>query len=182
MVSLLTQRNPFIKQILSWKTRPLRPGEQNGVDYHHVSVEEFESGVLASEFLEYANVHDANYYGTKKKDLLDALNEWGFVIKEMDIQGLKDLSENHPDIFKNSFRIFLEIDDETIRERILARAPMEEKHIQYRLHSAHEERTNAKDLCSVVISAQPWIEDVYTMVKEAIQKYCDSVSYQVEIK
>ena len=54
---------------ISHTTRPMRPGENEGEVYHFISKEEFERGIEAGEFLEYAYIHQSNYYGTLKKPI-----------------------------------------------------------------------------------------------------------------
>ena len=50
---------------VSCTTRPPRPGEENGIDYHFLAKEKFEALIAQGEMLEYATVH-GNYYGTPK--------------------------------------------------------------------------------------------------------------------
>ena len=71
---------------ISTTTREPREGEKDGVDYHFVSRSEFEEGIKAGDFLEYATVH-GNYYGTSLKPIERALAENRLVIFDIDIQG-----------------------------------------------------------------------------------------------
>lgn len=65
--ALLTQHNPAGKMQLSVShtTRATRPGEENGVHYHFVQVEEFKELIERGDFLEWAEVF-GNYYGTSR--------------------------------------------------------------------------------------------------------------------
>jgi guanylate kinase len=54
---LLTEHAPRLEFSVSHTTRPMRPGEVNGRDYHFVSTQEFESMVQRGEFAEHAFVH-----------------------------------------------------------------------------------------------------------------------------
>lgn len=56
---------------LSYKTRPIRETEVHGVDAYFITPEEFYAQVLNDEFLEYAKVHETDYYGTKIEDVVD---------------------------------------------------------------------------------------------------------------
>ena len=71
---------------ISTTTRGPREGEENGVDYYFVSKSEFEEGIKAGDFLEYATVH-GNYYGTSLKPVKEALAQNKLVIFDIDIQG-----------------------------------------------------------------------------------------------
>lgn len=182
MVSLLKKNNPFIQNILSWKTRPLRTWEENGIDYHYISEEQFKEAIQNWEFLEYALVHQTSYYWTKKQDIISALEHGGIVVKEIDMQWLQDLARDEPSLFKDSLRIFLDISDATMKERILKRAPTSEEEIMHRLESACMERASAKKYASFVIDAEDPIDEVYTKLKETIQTYCDQHNIDVVLK
>ena len=182
MVTLLKKNNPIIQNVLSWKTRPLREWEENGIDYHYISEEEFKKAIQNKEFLEYAIVHQTSYYGTKKQDIYDALERWGIVLKEIDLQWLQDLARDEQTLFQNSLRIFLDISDATMRERILNRAPTSEDEIQRRLQSASVERMLAKDYVSSVVSAELDIPQVYATIRDLIQTYCDQHGIDLALK
>jgi guanylate kinase len=81
---------------VSHTTRPMRPGEQNAVHYHFVSVPDFEALIAADAFLEYAQVFD-NYYGTSKDAVLDQLRAGQDVILEIDWQGAQQMRKLIPD-------------------------------------------------------------------------------------
>jgi guanylate kinase len=57
---------------VSATTRPMRPGEVDGKDYHFVDLEQFRTMVAAGEFLEWAHVF-GNRYGTPRKHVEDML-------------------------------------------------------------------------------------------------------------
>jgi guanylate kinase len=71
---------------ISTTTRPIREGEVDGVDYHFVSLKEFQEDIENDMFLEYANVH-GNYYGTSMKAVKKALQAGKLVIFDIDVQG-----------------------------------------------------------------------------------------------
>ena len=81
---------------VSHTTRLPRPGEQEGVHYYFVSVEEFETLIEKGHFLEYAKVYD-NYYGTPKEHVMNLLEEGKSVILEIDIQGAMKVKESYSD-------------------------------------------------------------------------------------
>lgn len=71
---------------VSHTTRQPRAGEQNGVDYHFVSREQFESAIGKGHFIEYAHVHD-NLYGTSRQSIEEQLKQGIDVILDIDTQG-----------------------------------------------------------------------------------------------
>ena len=62
LVAKLLARTPRLGVSVSHTTRPMRPGEVDGVNYHFVSHAEFEQMLNSAAFLEHAKVFD-NYYG-----------------------------------------------------------------------------------------------------------------------
>jgi len=96
MRALLKQR-PKLALSVSDTTRPARRGEIDGEQYHFVSVEDFERGIAAGEYLEYAEVF-GNYYGTRR-DRVEALWAAGYdVLLEIDVQGAEQILRSHPDV------------------------------------------------------------------------------------
>ncbi|GMR07377.1 MAG: guanylate kinase [Gammaproteobacteria bacterium] len=80
---------------VSHTTRAPRPGEQDGVDYNFVDVDEFEEMLASGSFLEYARVFD-NFYGTSLKWVQQQLAEDINVILEIDWQGARRVREVFP--------------------------------------------------------------------------------------
>src|ERR1700753_1116226 len=83
---LLLERDPALVWSVSWTTRPPRPGEQHGIDYHFVSREEFERLRDAGGFLEWFEVY-GDLKGTPRKFVDDALAAGHDVLLELDVHG-----------------------------------------------------------------------------------------------
>ncbi|MDX1482991.1 MAG: guanylate kinase [Alphaproteobacteria bacterium] len=90
---LLLQRDANISMSVSVTTRPKRPGEVEGVDYHFVDPTEFNLMVNRHEFLEYAKVFD-HYYGTPREPVEKLLVDGRDVLFDIDWQGTQQLVEN----------------------------------------------------------------------------------------
>ncbi len=121
---------------ISTTTRQPRVGEQNGVDYFFVTKEEFEKGIEAGEFLEYANVH-GNYYGTSLKPIQKALEEKKLVIFDIDVQG-HDLVREVLDSKVTS--VFITTPNLTeLENRLTSRATDSQDVIEKRIKNAKEE-------------------------------------------
>ena len=82
----LLAANPGLSRVITCTTRPPRPGEVNGVDYHFYTQEEFDRRVSAGEFLEHASVYERRY-GTRKASVLDLFHEGKDVLLNIDVQG-----------------------------------------------------------------------------------------------
>ena len=92
----LVDSSPDVAVSVSHTTRDPRPGEQNGVHYFFVSVDEFQRMVSAGEFLEHARVFD-NYYGTSRASVEHLLQQGKHVILDIDWQGARSIKAQMPD-------------------------------------------------------------------------------------
>lgn len=92
LVQALVDSDSRLKVSISHTTRAMRPKEIDGVDYHFVSVEQFQKMVIDVAFLEHAEVF-GNYYGTAKQWVIDTLESGLDVILEIDWQGAKQTHE-----------------------------------------------------------------------------------------
>src|SRR6266576_6486410 len=68
LINRLLERAPGLTLSVSATTRPPRPGEIDGSDYHFLSEEEFEKRLLRGEFLEHA-MYAGNHYGTPRSEI-----------------------------------------------------------------------------------------------------------------
>ncbi|WP_350051404.1 guanylate kinase [Marivibrio sp.] len=85
-----------IDMSISVTTRPRRPGEVDGTDYHFVDATEFNLMVNRGELLEHAKVF-GNYYGTPKAPVMEALARGRDVLFDIDWQGTQQLAEHASD-------------------------------------------------------------------------------------
>src|SRR3954466_15387596 len=72
LINALLKDDPSLGLSVSYTTRPPRPGEQDGREYHFVDEPTFLAMRARGEFLESAEVH-GNHYGTSKQVIHDAL-------------------------------------------------------------------------------------------------------------
>jgi guanylate kinase len=87
---LLLNAEPEVTMSISVTTRPQRPGEAEGVDYHFVDEEKFEQLIDAGEFVEWAPVFGYRY-GTPKAPVKEALREGRDILFDIDWQGTQQL-------------------------------------------------------------------------------------------
>ncbi len=86
----LLAADDHLEMSVSYTTRPIRPGEVDGVDYHFVDLEKFREMVTNHEFLEWAHVFD-HRYGTPKAPVDDILASGRDVLFDIDWQGAQQL-------------------------------------------------------------------------------------------
>jgi guanylate kinase len=148
LIRALLQDDPSLKLSTSYTTRPPRPGEQNGREYHFVDERTFLAMRERGEFLESAEVH-GNRYGTAKGVILDALERGHDLLLEIDWQGARTVRGLHPD----SVGIFiLPPSVEELESRMRARGQDAESVIQRRLQNAREELTHAGEFKYAIIN------------------------------
>jgi guanylate kinase len=112
----------------------------NGVDYHFVSVEEFQQRAAAGEMLETALVH-GNYYGTLKSTVKDALVKGTDVVIDIDVQGAASIRTTDDRMVRESLAdVFImppTLDE--LERRLRKRGTENEEQIQIRLKNGREE-------------------------------------------
>ncbi len=96
LVAALLEKRPNLQVSISHTTRPMRPGETDGVNYHFVSKEQFQAMLDQQAFLEHAEVFDNNY-GTSAQWVDDTLANGCDVILEIDWQGAAQIHRQRPD-------------------------------------------------------------------------------------
>ncbi len=96
LVNALLEQDPGIALSVSHTTRPPRPGEVDGREYHFVSADEFMRLRAAGDFLESAEVH-GNYYATSRVWIEQRIGAGTDVLLEIDWQGARQVkgSFNH---------------------------------------------------------------------------------------
>jgi guanylate kinase len=95
LVNALLAADRAIALSISYTTRPLRPGELDGREYHFVSVEDFKGRDAKGEFIESAEVH-GNFYGTSRLWIEQRLAAGSDVLLEIDWQGARQIRAHFP--------------------------------------------------------------------------------------
>lgn len=81
---------------VSATTRAPRPGEQNGINYHFISKEEFINRINDGDMLEYTE-YCGNFYGTPKKEAEAVLDSGKNLILEIEVEGARNVKEKYPE-------------------------------------------------------------------------------------
>jgi guanylate kinase len=138
---LLAARRDMTRAI-TCTTRPPRPGEKDGVDYHFCDAAEFKRRVQAGEFIEHATVFGRSY-GTLRSELLDKLRAGRDVLLNVDVQGaatIRDRAQAGPELRRALVTVFLTPPSVTVlAERLSKRNTEAAEEIQKRLALARQE-------------------------------------------
>jgi len=126
---------------VSYTTRKLRNGEQEGVDYHFIDKTDFENRIAAGKWAEWALVH-GHYYGTSADFLDKGLSNGRDILLDIDVQGTRQILERYPE----SITIFiLPPSLDALAQRLELRDTDSQESIALRLKNAEKEITQ-KDL------------------------------------
>ena len=130
------ERIPGLVYSVSHTTRPPRPGEADGRDYHFVDAATFQAMAERGEFLEWAKVH-GHFYGTSRRAVTDVLDGGADVIVDIDAQGARTLMETRP--LSATFVFVLTPSFAELERRLRARRSDAEAEIRRRLAKARSE-------------------------------------------
>ena len=131
---------------VSYTTRSPRKGEQDGVDYNFILIEDFKKGIENGRWAEWAEVY-GNYYGTSAEFLDNCLASGKDILLDIDVQGTIQIRRRYPD----SITVFiLPPSLDILRFRLESRGTDSEQSIAKRLVAAEKEMEK-KDLYRHVI-------------------------------
>lgn len=151
--------------VVTATTRPQRPNEVDGVDYHFVSVGEFAEMIEEGELLEYAVVY-GDYKGIPKKHVRDALASGQDVIMRIDVQGAATIRKLVP----NAITIFLiaESEGELVR-RLQERKTEDADKLKMRTVTARQELKRLHEFDYVVVNhmdrQESTVEQVISIIR-----------------
>lgn len=133
---------PGLTRAVTCTTRPPRPGERDGVDYHFLTPAQFERQVAEGAFLEHAQVY-GHRYGTRRVEVLDRLQRGRDVLLNVDVQGaarLRELAAADPGLGASLVTVFLTPPSiEVLAERLRRRGQDGPEVIARRLAEARRE-------------------------------------------
>jgi guanylate kinase len=145
----LLARDPMIEMSVSVTTRPARPGEVDGRDYHFIDDEEYQRLVADRQLLEHAHVFGKNY-GTPRPAVETALSEGRDVLFDIDWQGTQQLREAARNDLVSVF--ILPPSAPELEKRLRSRAQDSETVIAGRMAKASDEMSHWQEYDYVIIN------------------------------
>ena len=144
----LTDSNPALVCPVSYTTRPPRPGEVQGVNYHFVDADKFQQMVGNDEFLEHAQVF-GNRYGTARQTVQQQLELGKTLLLEIDWQGAAQARKLFPDA---TTVMILPPSIKGLRQRLQNRQQDDEETIEQRMLEATQELSHYSDFDYLIIN------------------------------
>jgi len=148
LAKALVESDPTVEFSVSHTTRPMRPGEQDGVHYHFVSLADFERLIGEGVFLEHAEVF-GNRYGTSRRAIEALLAAGRSVLLDIDWQGARAVKAQMPE----AVSIFvLPPSREALRERLNRRGQDSPEIIERRMREATAEMSHFREFDRLIIN------------------------------
>ena len=171
----LLQARDDLGYSVSATTRPIRPGERDGVDYHFLSGAEFERRQKNGEFLEWAT-YGGEQYGTLKSEIERIFAEGRHAVLDIDIEGARQLRATFP----NSLHLFvLPPSAAVLVERLIGRKTENPEVVRERISRAADELAAVAEYDYAIVN-----EDLVVAVAQVaaiLEAEAHRVSHQNEL-
>ena len=163
LIRTLRERIPELELSVSATTRPPRPGERDGADYHFLDDAEFDRRVAAGDFVEHAS-YSGRRYGTLRSELERRTRAGAPVVLEIEVQGARQVRETMPE----AVRIFVAPPtEEALRNRLVGRGTDDPEQVEARLATAREELAAQGEFPHVVINDR--LDDAVEALEEVVR-------------
>jgi guanylate kinase len=148
LVKAVLQQFRDVLYSISYTTREPRADEQDGIDYHFISKQDFKKGINKGRWAEWAEVY-GNYYGTSAEFIEKSLSSGCDILLDIDVQGTLQILKHYPD----SVTIFiLPPSMNTLRKRLEIRGSDSQAVIEKRLFNAKKEMTQKKMYRHIIVN------------------------------
>jgi guanylate kinase len=166
VIRKLQEKRPDLYFVVTATSRPMRPGEVEGVDYFFVSKSQFEEWIAASDdLLEWAIVY-GEYKGIPRKQVQDALQRGTDVILRIDVQGAATVRRLMPDVVT----VFLVAESEAeLVQRLLDRKTEPLDKMLVRVQTAKEEMGHTGKFDYVVVNKDAELDKTVGQLEAILQ-------------
>ncbi len=144
----LMERLPQLELSVSATTRPARPGERDGVDYHFMAPEEFARRIEQGGFVEHAD-YAGRRYGTLRSELDTRVGDGVPVVLEIEVQGARQVRAAMPE----ALQVFIAPPSlDALRTRLVGRGTDDPQEVERRLRVAEAELHAQPEFAHVVVN------------------------------
>lgn len=168
IVRHLLQTNSNLGFSISACTRDRRGrAEENGKDYYFLTPEDFKVRIDNNEFVEWEEVYVGAFYGTLKSEIERVWSTGKHVLFDVDVKGGLKLKQYYGD---RALAIFVKVpDEETLRQRLMARGTETEDSLSKRLFKVHFEMS-FQDRFDVIL-VNDTLEEAYAKAQKLIDEF-----------
>ncbi|MGQ9927921.1 MAG: guanylate kinase [Chloroflexaceae bacterium] len=150
--------------VVTATSRPIRPGEIDGYDYHFVSVERFEQMIRDDELLEWAKVY-GQYKGIPKSEVRQAMTSGRDVLLRINVDGAATIKRLAPEAV---FIFLAPASPEELRRRLTLRRTESPQEIERRLAVASQEMEQVQYFDYVVINREDRLDEAVGQIRAII--------------
>lgn len=151
--------------LVTCTTRPQRPDEIDGRDYHFITPEQFAAMDARGEFLEHAVVYGYEY-GNSKQEVRDALARGQDVIMRIDVQGAATIKRLVPEAV---FIFLMPPSIKSLEARLRKRRTEPEEYLKIRLHAARLEMNEVEKFDYVIVNEDDALDETAELIYAIIQ-------------
>ena len=162
----LLEHDSNLTMSISATTRPKRPSEVDGRDYHFVDEARFQEMVTVGELLEHAHVF-GNYYGTPKVPVEEALTRGEDILFDIDWQGTQQLAGNDSNGEDLVSICILPPDTEELESRLRNRAQDTDEVVRSRMAKAADEMSHYREYNYIIVNYE--IEDSVRQIQTILE-------------
>lgn len=170
IVHRLLAQFPQLRFSVSATSRAMRPGEENGKDYHFLSVEEFKRYRDQGKFLEWEEVYPNQFYGTLMSEVEKIWNAGGHVVFDVDVKGGLNIKKKFPE---RTLAVFVEPPSlQELENRLRNRGTETEESLKKRVGKAEEEMKSAPLFDKIIVNdnLEKAIEETAGLVSAFLKK------------
>ena len=171
VVAALLKKHPEIQHTVSATTRAPREGEKDGINYHFMSVADFEDHLAHDQIVEHTKYCE-NYYGTLRSEIEGRMKLGIPVILVIEVEGAGNIKKIYP----GATTIFvLPPDMQELERRLRCRGTEDEETIQRRLKRAETEIANSVNYDEHVVNVEvdSCAESLYSIIQFKLQHGSD---------
>ncbi len=165
IVKYLMQEIPSLRFSVSACTRPPRNGEKDGIDYHFMSLNEFEQKITEDAFAEYEMVYQGKYYGTLKSELIHITQQGQVPLVDIDVQGALRLKSYYQ---HRALCLFIQAPSiAELENRLRARGTETPESLAERITKAEQELSYASSFDTIIVN------DILTLACEQAKQHIE---------
>jgi guanylate kinase len=168
LVDLLVKEFPSIIVSISYTTRQARPHEIEGVNYHFITVSEFEAKIAAGDFLEYVKLY-GTYYGTARQWIIDQQKQGKHIVLVIDTQGALKIKK----LLQATYIFIRPPSLEILRNRLMNRQTEAPEMIEQRLAWAKKELENVQYYDYEIVNDD--LKSAYQVLRSVVIAECNRV-------
>lgn len=164
IIKEILRQDPNLKFSVSVTTRPMREGEQNGVDYYYITNEEYNKLMEEDAFYEYVDSQYGSRYGTLKSEVDSFIDVGQDVVFDVDWIGMRQMKEKAPDKVVSIYLLPPSVKE--VKRRLINRGTDSNAVIEKRMDLIVEKIKHWKEFDYVLVNVD--IEDTIRKIQRII--------------